>query len=232
MSVTYTRAHGNTAHGNAGSLTHWARPGIGPATSWFLVRFISHWATTGTPKHVILSRLPWDVFPAAILHQKREWPQQEVGGRGAAAALQQWRNKDPLGDSSSLLRGLGRGGAYRAVTNLVGRPETRQRQCPGPTTTAHFWTPVFFLFLFTATPAAYGSSQAKGQTGAASATSITAYSKCWILNPVSHNGNSPAPGFLISVVLTSVQFSLGIPHLIPVCSLIQESCKRLNGNLR
>ena len=30
-----------TTHGNAGSLTQWARPGIEPATSWFLVRFIS-----------------------------------------------------------------------------------------------------------------------------------------------------------------------------------------------
>ena len=27
--------------GNAGSLTHWARPGIEPATSWFLNRFVS-----------------------------------------------------------------------------------------------------------------------------------------------------------------------------------------------
>ena len=35
-SVTYT-----TAPGNAGSLTHWARTGIEPATSWFVVRFIS-----------------------------------------------------------------------------------------------------------------------------------------------------------------------------------------------
>ena len=36
VSVTYT-----TVHGNAGSLTHWARPGIKPATTWFLVRFVS-----------------------------------------------------------------------------------------------------------------------------------------------------------------------------------------------
>ena len=35
-STTYT-----TAHGNARSLTHWARPGIEPTTSWFLVRFVS-----------------------------------------------------------------------------------------------------------------------------------------------------------------------------------------------
>ena len=29
------------AHGNAKSLTHWARPGIEPTTSWFLVGFVS-----------------------------------------------------------------------------------------------------------------------------------------------------------------------------------------------
>ena len=29
------------SHSNDGSLTHWARPGIKPTTSWFLVRFIS-----------------------------------------------------------------------------------------------------------------------------------------------------------------------------------------------
>ena len=40
MPVTYT-----TTHGNAGSSTHWARPGIEPTTSWFLVGF----SMTGTP---------------------------------------------------------------------------------------------------------------------------------------------------------------------------------------
>ena len=34
--VTYA-----TAHGNAGSLTHWARWGIEPPASWFLVGFVS-----------------------------------------------------------------------------------------------------------------------------------------------------------------------------------------------
>ena len=43
-SETYT-----TAQGNDGSLTHWARPGIEPASSWTLVRFLTHWATMGTP---------------------------------------------------------------------------------------------------------------------------------------------------------------------------------------
>ena len=45
MSVTYT-----TGHSNAGSLTHWAGPGIEPASSWMLVMFINHWATMGTPQ--------------------------------------------------------------------------------------------------------------------------------------------------------------------------------------
>ena len=36
VSVTYT-----TAHSNARSLTHWARPEMEPASSWMLVKFIS-----------------------------------------------------------------------------------------------------------------------------------------------------------------------------------------------
>jgi len=47
-SATYT-----TAHGNAGSLTHWARAGTEPTTSWFLVGFVNHCATTGTPSKII-----------------------------------------------------------------------------------------------------------------------------------------------------------------------------------
>ena len=35
-SATYT-----TSHGNAGSFTHWVRPGIEPASSWLLVRLAS-----------------------------------------------------------------------------------------------------------------------------------------------------------------------------------------------
>ena len=43
-SATYT-----TAHINAGSLTHWARSEIEPATSLFLVGFVNHCAMMGTP---------------------------------------------------------------------------------------------------------------------------------------------------------------------------------------
>ena len=34
-------------------LTHWARPGIEPTSSWILVSLLTHWATTGTPEQ------PW-----------------------------------------------------------------------------------------------------------------------------------------------------------------------------
>ena len=44
VSVIYTKAYGNT-----GSLTHRARPGIEPESSWILVRFLTHWATMDTP---------------------------------------------------------------------------------------------------------------------------------------------------------------------------------------
>ena len=49
--MTYT-----TTHGNAGLLTHWARAGTEPATSWFLVGFVNHWSTLGTPGYVCLLR--------------------------------------------------------------------------------------------------------------------------------------------------------------------------------
>ena len=44
VSATYT-----TAHSNARSLTHCARPEIKPTSAWILVRFINHWATMWTP---------------------------------------------------------------------------------------------------------------------------------------------------------------------------------------
>ena len=32
-----------------GALIHWARPGIEPKSSWILVKFLTYWATMGTP---------------------------------------------------------------------------------------------------------------------------------------------------------------------------------------
>ena len=42
-------ANYTTAHGNAGSFTHWARPGIEPTSSWTLAGFLTCWAMMGTP---------------------------------------------------------------------------------------------------------------------------------------------------------------------------------------
>ena len=44
-SVTYTTVDSNTR-----SLAHWVRPEIKLASSWILVRFVNHWAMTGTPE--------------------------------------------------------------------------------------------------------------------------------------------------------------------------------------
>ena len=38
------------SHSNTRSLNHWAGPGIKPASSWILVRFLTHWTTIGTPE--------------------------------------------------------------------------------------------------------------------------------------------------------------------------------------
>ena len=38
-----------TPTANAGSLTHWAKPGIKLESWWILVGFVTHWAMMGTP---------------------------------------------------------------------------------------------------------------------------------------------------------------------------------------
>ena len=60
-STTYT-----TACGNAGSLTHWVRPGIESASLWILVGFLTCWSTIGTPDSLFWKsaalkgeQLPW-----------------------------------------------------------------------------------------------------------------------------------------------------------------------------
>ena len=56
MSVTHT-----TAHGNAGSLTHWARPGNGPTSSWMLVGFVTTESQLELhkKKNIYIFRLSW-----------------------------------------------------------------------------------------------------------------------------------------------------------------------------
>ena len=65
--------HHTTAQGNAGSLTHWMRPGIKPASSWMLVRFIFSEPGQELLARLILHRtfyLAWadsDIFPFFLL---------------------------------------------------------------------------------------------------------------------------------------------------------------------
>ena len=56
-SAPYTTAHHNTR-----SLTHWTRPRIEHATSWFLVRFVNRWATMGTPLSELFKNLHQFLF--------------------------------------------------------------------------------------------------------------------------------------------------------------------------
>ena len=62
MSFTYT-----TAHGNTGYLTHWARPGVKPATLCFLVRFIS---TAPQWKHLSIHLYTCNFWPCRYTSRK------------------------------------------------------------------------------------------------------------------------------------------------------------------
>ena len=42
-----------TTHSNAGSLTHWMRPGVESVSSQILVGFVNRWATKGTPYIIV-----------------------------------------------------------------------------------------------------------------------------------------------------------------------------------
>ena len=64
MSAVYTTTHGNTR-----SLTHWARPGIEPASSWILVGFVNCWAMEGTPHPYFL--MIKGFFPIAQISLRR-----------------------------------------------------------------------------------------------------------------------------------------------------------------
>ena len=65
-----------TAHGNAGSLTHWERPGIKPATSRFLVRFVSTEPRWELPD-CIFELIRWQIYSKPKNHRtdfQYNWP--------------------------------------------------------------------------------------------------------------------------------------------------------------
>ena len=53
--IRSTSATYSTVHGIAGSLTHWVRPEIEPASSWMFVGFLNCWATKGTLQGLFFS---------------------------------------------------------------------------------------------------------------------------------------------------------------------------------
>ena len=67
-SATYT-----TVHSNAGSLTHWARPRIEPATSWFLVGFVSAEPQAGLQDNLILAIYPQSHSPHTAFGSLSSW---------------------------------------------------------------------------------------------------------------------------------------------------------------
>jgi len=82
VSATYT-----TTHSNTGSLTHWARPGIEPATSWFLMGFVNHWATMGTPMPPVSSSPLDSLSLNIILSQSVIWARTEKNADDAQAKI-------------------------------------------------------------------------------------------------------------------------------------------------
>ena len=70
MSATYTMAHGNTR-----SLTHWARPGIKPSSSWILVRFIypePQW-------QLLFNAIYCDSYSFILTCLKKKWLPHQTG---------------------------------------------------------------------------------------------------------------------------------------------------------
>ena len=78
-SATFT-----TAHSNAGSLTHWVRPGIEPKTSWFLVGFVS-----SKPWRELAAPYIWGYWPRRWSNSKIQISGLRAGepGRSLGSAL-------------------------------------------------------------------------------------------------------------------------------------------------
>ena len=89
-----------TAHSNAGSLTHWARPGVEPPSSWMLLRFFNHWAMKGTPALVILKSK----------EHIRKWAVKTLAHLGEKGKVKKpnWKPKTDVLHSTGVKTNLGR----------------------------------------------------------------------------------------------------------------------------
>ena len=125
--MTYT-----TAHGNAGSLTHWARPGIKPPTSRFLVGFVSPAPQQELPGPAALKSTTWGtenpgreqralgLGSSCSLGSVPDWPQQPPTVRA------KWEVLPTPGDPRATCGGLAEEGTQRQ------EQETLSLQPAGP----------------------------------------------------------------------------------------------------
>ena len=90
-SATYTTAHGRTR-----SLTHWARPGTEPASSWILVGFCFCCTIMGTPTTII-----FDCNRFIVMH---------VSTHGAIVEAENWTSSSSPIPGASSVTFLGRQG--------------------------------------------------------------------------------------------------------------------------
>ena len=93
VSVTCT-----TAHGKAGSSTHWVRPGVQPATSWFLVGFVSaapQWELR-ILKFLILKTLVWILWRTNAVEDRCKWQKGHGNGSWDAVVAFTMRGKVEL----------------------------------------------------------------------------------------------------------------------------------------
>ena len=90
-----------TAHSHVGCLTHRARPGMEPASSWRQVGFVTCWATVGTPGR-------YSFYPPPL--------------QGGKWGSERW------GQSTKLQPGKGRAGIWTQVYFLITRTYQRSQR--------------------------------------------------------------------------------------------------------
>ena len=137
-----------TSHSNTRSLTHWAKPGIEPTPSSVLVRFITCWATIGTP-----GKLFWwlkgEILWQKLFFYRSIWLKDEHGWQGKPLAwwgggTGQWGKWCPLW-RPSLQHAKLQGGIWAHAGTIVWAHAMILKQ--HPMSCASAWG-VFLFFVF------------------------------------------------------------------------------------
>ena len=142
MSATYT-----ATHGNARAPTHWARPGIEPASSWVLVRFVSAALQQEFPNW-----FSYFIFYLFIYLQPHLW-HMEVPRLGVELELQLRTMPQPQQrqipiSSSTYTSACNNTGSLTHWVRWRIKPESSQRQCQVPNLLSHNGNACFFLYFY------------------------------------------------------------------------------------